>query len=113
MSSKLMHWLMIGAAATFSFALLSLFAEVFHRHIALFVGLWFFLPATAFWLGSKHVRTSVSVTALTTACVILTCTAAAISFFLFMDYDHVRDFVGKRFVDGYHVAYTEDTDDYG
>jgi hypothetical protein len=110
---NLFHWLMVAAIVVMALLFMGLFGEIFREHIRWFLMLWFFLPILAFWLGTKAVRQNISLSRLLLARVVLTCTVAVISFAFLVHLNEVRDAVGKRFVEGYQVTYSEDTDDFG
>lgn len=87
--------------------------QFFRAHMPVFMFLWFFMPAVAYWLNTQPILSTFSISSLKVARAFLFGVVIAISFASFAHFDRIRDSLGQRFVEGYEVSYDEDTDEYG
>lgn len=107
------HWAVVAVLIVIGIWTISAYGELFRAHIRFFMFLWFFLPVVALWIGTKHVRSSLSVSGLKTVRNGLISISVAISFASFAHFEQIRDAVGHALVEGYYVTYCENTDDSG
>jgi hypothetical protein len=104
---------MVGTLIVLGFFAIIIYGELFRAYMPVFLFLWFFLPVVALWLNTQRVRSAFSISSLKIVRGFLIAAVVSLSFVSFSNYNHIRDSVGQRFVDGYRVGYYEDTDDVG
>ena len=107
------HRVMVGTLIVLGFFAIIIYGELFRAYTPLFLFLWFFFPVVALWLNTKPIQSAFSISSLKVVRSFLIVAVVSLSFVAFANYNHIRDSAGQRFVDGYRVAYYEDTDDVG
>lgn len=107
------HWLVVAILVALGLWALMIYGELFRAHMPAFMFLWIFVPVVAWWLNTSRMRSQFPVAALKVFRAILLTVVVLVSVGAFAHYDRIRDAIGQRYVDGYHVAYYEDTDDSG
>ena len=78
-----------------------------------FLAAWACMPLSAFSLRSRALEDLLTAKGYGVARALLLGCALAFSFVFFAECDYLRDTFGRRYLDGYSVAYFEDTDEYG
>jgi len=95
------------------FVVLPFIESVFMRVPLAFFFLWIGCPCLAWSLRCASLCESLTSRGYSNAQGILVCIAVAISILFFAHYDHLRDELAGRHLDGYSVHYYEDIDEYG
>ena len=95
------------------FVVLPFIGSVFRRVPLVFFFLWIGCPCLAWGLRSTSLDESLTSRGYSNARGILVGIAVAMSILFFAHYDHLRDELADRYLDGYSVYYYKDTDEYG
>lgn len=104
---------MVATLLVLGLASVAVFGELYRAHMPVFVCLWFFIPVVAYWLNTRPVLSTFSVSSFKVARAFLFGIVMAVSFASFANFDRIRDSIGNFFVDGYEVIYYEVADEYG
>ena len=95
------------------FVVLPFIGSVFRRVPLAFFFMWIVCPCLAWGLRSASLDESLTSSGYSNVRGVLVGIAVAISILFFANYDHLRDKLAERHLDGYSVYYYEDTDEYG
>lgn len=95
------------------FWLFSEYLALFRRHLAVLIFLVVFMPALAFWISTSDLFKTTPLSNLILIRNVLPWIAIALSLTAIIYFDSIRDIIGEKFVDGYHVTYYEDLNEYG
>lgn len=107
------QWVITGILIIIGFWAISIYGELYRAHTPIFLFLWLFLPLVALLLNFRPIRSAFSVSSLKIIRGLLVAVVVLFSFGSFSNYDHIRDALGERFVDGYAVRHYEVSDEYG
>ena len=95
------------------FVVLPFIGSVFRRLPLAFFFLWIVCPCLAWSLGSASLDGSLTSRGYSNARGVFLGIAVTISILFFANYDHLRDKLAEKHLDGYSVYYYEDDDEYG
>ncbi len=108
------HCIMVVTLVVVGCGTFIIYGQIFRAYMPFFLFLWFFLPVVALWLNTQSVWSSgFSIFELKVLRALLVAVVVLFSFTFFANYNHIRDYVGQRLVDGYQVEYYTDTDEVG